>query len=116
MGDAYNTVSGNGYLVIFDDDMKPMRFPVESLLVALRGTGVRVVVLGACETGRRDGESVWTGIAPALAMAEIPAVVSMQYKIQDKNAIHFSRAFYKSLGATIGKACPARVTTQRSAS
>lgn len=99
MGDAYNTVSGKGYLVIFDDDMKPMTFPVENLLVALRGTGVRVVVLGACETGRRGGESVWTGIAPALAMAEIPAVVSMQYKILDKNAIRFSRAFYRSLAA-----------------
>jgi hypothetical protein len=40
---------------------------------------------------------VWSGIAPALVKAEIPAVVANQYSIRDTCAIAFSRQFYRSL-------------------
>lgn len=65
----------------------------------LAAAGVRVVVLGACKSGRRDGVSAWTGVAPALIEKGIPAVVAMQYEVNDVQAIAFSRMFYTSLAA-----------------
>jgi hypothetical protein len=98
MGESFGSLKGKGSIVIFDDDkITPRALPVGDLVMLLRNTQVRLAVLGACETGRRDGESAWTGIAAALSSAEIPAVVSMQYTIQNKNAIAFSRAFYRTL-------------------
>jgi hypothetical protein len=40
---------------------------------------------------------VWSGIAPALIKAQIPAVVANQYSIRDDCAIAFSRGFYSAL-------------------
>jgi hypothetical protein len=63
----------------------------------LSGAGVRLAVLGACETGRRDGASPWAGIAPALIGENVPAVVAMQYEIPDDQAIKFARELYRGL-------------------
>jgi len=77
-----------------------LAFPAEKLALTLRAAGVRVVVLGACETGRRDGVNVWTGVAPTLTRAGIPAVLAMQHGIYDDSAIAFARRFYESLAAS----------------
>ena len=92
MSDLPGIYSGAGFLALHDQIVG-----AEQLGVNLRGNGVRLAVLGGCETGRRDGVSVWSGIAPALVKAEIPAVVANQYKILDKTAIAFSRHFYRAL-------------------
>ncbi|HEX8144196.1 MAG TPA: CHAT domain-containing protein [Pyrinomonadaceae bacterium] len=96
-GEAFKSISGSGHIVIFDDDKNPRKYSVESLAQTLNGSAVRLAVLGACETGRRNNECAWSGIAPALARVNIPAIVAMQYKIKDSNAIDFSRRFYKNL-------------------
>ena len=64
----------------------------------LRAANTRLVVLGACYTGRRDERYPWDGVAGALAAAEIPAIIAMQYEVIDTHAIAFSRAFYTALG------------------
>ena len=92
MSDLPGVYSGDGYLALYDQFVD-----AEQLGVNLRGNGVRLAVLGGCETGRRDGVSVWSGIAPALVKMEIPAVVANQYAILDKTAIAFSRHFYRAL-------------------
>jgi len=92
MGARPGTYTGVGYLA-FDD--KPV--DAAQLGINLRGNGVRLAVLGGCHTGRRDGVSVWSGIAPALVKAEVPAVVANQYTILDKCAIAFTRHFYQGL-------------------
>ncbi|MDF5730357.1 MAG: CHAT domain-containing protein [Rhizonema sp. PD38] len=74
-------------------------FPANELAIHLQQAGVRVAVLGACETGRRDGVSPWTGIAPAVMKQGIPAVLAMQYKVSDSEAIAFSKRFYTVLAA-----------------
>jgi CHAT domain-containing protein/zinc ribbon protein len=98
-GSEFQQIAGEGYIVILDDDGKrtPLRLSVEKLVMLLKNTQVRLAVLGACESGRRGGESAWTGIATALAKAQVPAVVGMQYKILDSNAAYFSRGFYRNL-------------------
>jgi hypothetical protein len=92
MGAKPGTYTGIGYLA-FEDE----RLGAEQMGINLRGNGVRLAVLSGCHTGRRDGVSVWSGIAPALVKAEVPAVVANQYTIRDKCAIAFTRQFYQAL-------------------
>jgi hypothetical protein len=92
MGARPGTYTGTGFLAFADE-----RVGAEQMAINLRSQGVRLAVLAGCYTGRRDGVSVWSGIAPALVKAQIQAVVANQYTIQDKCAIAFSRAFYQAL-------------------
>lgn len=92
LGDVPGTYSGTGQLALYDEVVDG-----ERLGANLLGSGVRLAVLGGCETGRRDGISVWSGIAPALIKARIPAVVANQYSIRDDCAIAFSQQFYSAL-------------------
>ena len=92
MNQTPGTYTGVGSLALEDQ-----RVDAEKMGINLRGNGVRLAVLGGCETGRREGVSVWGGIAPALVKAEVPAVVANQFSIQDKCAIAFSRQFYRAL-------------------
>jgi hypothetical protein len=92
---------GAGFLVLAADKTTgaPWYLPAAELAAQLRLAGVRVAVLGACESGRRDGVSAWTGVATSLVEGGIPAVVAMQYEIYDTHAIAFSRMFYASLAS-----------------
>jgi len=94
MGDLPGTYTGTGKLALYDQAVD-----AEQLGINLRGNGVRLAVLGGCETGRRDGVNVWSGIAPALIKQQIPAVLANQLPIKDVCAIAFSKQFY---GALVG--------------
>ena len=100
LGVALGTVEGKGVIVLESgDEGMARRMTAEQLAVNLSGHGVQLAILGACETGRRDGLNVWSGVAAALMEAGIPAVVAMQFKIWDKSAIAFGRQFYRALAA-----------------
>lgn len=61
---------------------------------------LRLVVLNACDTARSSadaGHSPFAGVAAALVLGGIPAVVAMQSPIADPHAIAFSVAFYEQL-------------------
>lgn len=92
---------GVGSIVLVRDKGtgEPFWLNARDLALYLQQAGVRLAVLGACESGRRDGISAWTGIAPALVERGMPAVVAMQYKVDDKLAIAFSQMFYTSLAS-----------------
>ena len=111
LGLALGSVPGKGFLVLLDGGRHATLFPADRLALTLTGRGVRLAVLGACEAGRRDGTNAWTGVAPALTRAGIPAVVAMQYTILDANALAFSRRFYRALAA--GQPIDAAVTDGR---
>ena len=92
MGARPGTYKGKGSLA-FQDAL----VDAEQAGINLRGHGVRVALLAGCHTAHRDGFSVWSGVAPALVKAEIPAVVANQYSILDVCALAFTRAFYQAL-------------------
>ena len=59
-----------------------------------------VVVLNACETARarnQGGGNPFRGVATALVLGGVPAVVAMRMPISDDAAIGFSTAFYRHL-------------------
>lgn len=93
--------AGAGYLVLVEDKQSrsPYLLPSAELAAQLQSAGVRVAVLGACQSGRRDGVSAWAGVAPTLIERGIPAVVAMQYEVIDRHAAVFSRMFYAALAA-----------------
>lgn len=92
MGAKPGTYSGVGFLALGVE-----RVDAEQMGMNLRSQGIRLAVLAGCNTGRRDGISVWSGIAPTLVKMEIPAVVANQYTITDKCAIAFTHQFYQAL-------------------
>jgi hypothetical protein len=94
-----NQQQGAGVLYLEEPDGQPLPFPVDHLALTLRAAGVRVVVLGGCDTGRRDGVNAWSGVAPALMRVGIPATVAMQYAVYDDAAVAFARRFYQALAA-----------------
>jgi hypothetical protein len=103
LASAIGGSEGKGNLVMLEIKGHTRRkrlVSADTLAMNLNGRGIRLAVLGACHSGRRDEINAWTGVAPALTKkAGIPAVVGMQYTIQDQNTIAFTRRFYRALAA-----------------
>lgn len=63
---------------------------------------LRLIFLNACDTAqlpRRRGQDPFSGVASALIMGGLPAVVAMQFPISDEAALAFSEQFYTALAA-----------------
>lgn len=58
---------------------------------------VKLVFLNACESAAVSTLQAVHGLAPRLIEIGVPAVVAMQYEVQDEAAIEFSKQFYCSL-------------------
>ena len=111
LGATRGSQVGKGSIIMLDDTGQPRPLSAEDLALNLSNKGVRLALLGACESGMADGVNPWSGLAAALVRAGIPAVVAMQFKVLDVDVIAFSRAFYKSLAG--GQAVDAAVIAGR---
>ena len=61
---------------------------------------LRLVFLNACNTARATGQAglnPFSGVATALVMGGLPAVLAMQFPISDQAAITFSQTVYRRL-------------------
>lgn len=97
-----------GTLILEDHEGRSAPVGAPEAARVLRRYGVNLVVLNACDSA----QGTWAGLAPSLVRAEIPAVVAMQWPVEDQAAIRFSHAFYRALfrGRTIDECvCEARV-------
>ena len=90
-----------GFLLLVKDKTSKAesRLNANDLAVMLQRAGVRLVVLGACHSGARNERYPWDGIAGALVAHDIPAIIAMQYEINDDQAVVFSDTFYSALGS-----------------
>jgi CHAT domain-containing protein len=91
-----------GSLLLERADHRADAMSAEQLALTLRARGVRLAVLGACESGRRDNGRVWSGVAPALMKLGIGAAVAYQFPITDESAIVFAGRFYRAIAAGLG--------------
>jgi hypothetical protein len=91
--------NGEGFLALPPGGTDAAQLAADTLAKYVQGAGVRVAMLGACESGRRDVVSQWSGVVSALVAGNpgVPAVVAMQYRVRDSSAIKFARAFYTSV-------------------
>jgi len=87
--------------VLFEDErggLDPV--PAQDFADELRDCeSLRLVVLNACSTGRwgGDGADPFGGVALALILSGLPAVLAMQVPISDEAAIAFSQELYQHL-------------------
>jgi hypothetical protein len=99
----FDAETGEGVLVFEDASRQSVPVSSRTLAEALKGSRwLRLVFLNACDTAqlpRRRGQDPFSGVASALVLAGIPAVVAMQYPISDEAALVFSQHFYSAVAA-----------------
>ncbi|MEA2972168.1 MAG: hypothetical protein QOG82_626 [Actinomycetota bacterium] len=98
--------TADGGVVLAGGDGTAQVVPADRLAEMVQAKGVRLAVLGACDTGHRDDHNVWGGVAAALVERGVPAVVAMQFTIGDRKAAAFAGALYRALvaGLTVDEA------------
>lgn len=104
MGHAgFHGSSGEGVLYFEGSGGGPLPVSGQVLASKLKDfRSLRLVFVNACETARASGTSginPFAGVATALVLGGMPAVVAMQFPISDVAAVAFSRAFYQRLAA-----------------
>ena len=72
------------------------RVSARELNILLKGSGVRLVMLNACQSAVL-GIDPLRSVAPALIRADVPAVVAMQLSVTDAGARAFAGEFYQAL-------------------
>jgi len=100
---GFDEQTGQGVLLLEDEEGYGQPLSGEDLGILLRDAPtVRLVFLNACETARvtrQQGQDPFAGVATALVLQGIPAVVAMQFPISDEAALAFAREFYPALAA-----------------
>jgi len=96
----FNKAEGKGEIALLDVDERSARWVKDDEFpgfFAHMHSIPRLVFLHLCEGGAIDFRAGYAGLAPQLVLAEVQAVVAMQYPISNDAAIIFSRAFYREL-------------------
>jgi hypothetical protein len=88
---------GTSSLILEDEYGDEDELNANILALQLREAGVRVAVLGACQTAQRDDVNSWSSVAESLLKAELGAVVGMQFPVRDDSATAFAKHFYGAL-------------------
>jgi hypothetical protein len=106
MAPLFGEHEGVGHIILADEDNRAVPVAGDRLAEMLREHGIRLVTLGACETGKRDIFHDWSSVAAALLKGRIPSVVAMQFRVRDDFAAAFMAAVYQALvdGRTIDEA------------
>ncbi len=93
--------SGRGALLLVNqgDPARTARpLEAEQLADILRNKSVKIVVLNACETATAAVEApAFMSVAYGLVLADVPAVIAMQYKMPDYLALRCTQALYTNL-------------------
>jgi hypothetical protein len=98
---SFDAVSGQGALLFEDDAGRERRITGPVMADLVRDfTSLRLIFLNACRTAELSTAlDPFAGLAAALVMAGVPAVLGMQIPISDAAAIAFSGVFYERLAA-----------------
>lgn len=92
---GFDERSQDGLLVFEDDNGRSN--PVSATYVATLlhdADSLRLAVLNACDGARSSLTDEFAGVAQALLLQGVPAVVAMQFEITDSAAITFAQEFY----------------------
>jgi hypothetical protein len=99
LGPSGDGIIGAGGIILADENNRAVPVSADRLLEIIRHHGVRLVVMGACETARRDTVYDWSSVALSLLKGEIPAVIAMQFTVYDPLTALFMGDFYQALSA-----------------
>ncbi|MBI1299754.1 CHAT domain-containing protein [bacterium] len=87
--------AATGHLLLEDGRGGVFGLADAMLAMFLRNRGVALAVLNACESAQ--GNAQWAGLAHALVLAGVPAVVAMQSPVTDGAAAAFTGTLYAAL-------------------
>ncbi|HVE58904.1 MAG TPA: CHAT domain-containing protein, partial [Pyrinomonadaceae bacterium] len=99
---AFDEEKNEGFLLFEDDNGKSAAIGHEALgrLLQPYRTDLRLAVLNACEGARLSVSDSYSSVAAKLMqVAEIPAVIAMQFAVTDAAAIIFATVFYSQIAA-----------------
>ncbi len=100
---AFDAAAGEGRLLLEDEQGGEAAVNGTVFCATVRGCpSLRLVVLNACSTAampRAPEHDPFAGVAAALLLGQIPAVVAMRRPISDRAALAFSGRFYTELAA-----------------
>ncbi|MDP9120260.1 MAG: CHAT domain-containing protein [Acidobacteriota bacterium] len=117
MGHAgFDEATGTGTLLLDGPDGRVEPLPGDLLAHLLKGSLPRLVVLNACNSARAcsgRGSDFFSGLATAVVMGGVPAVVAMRAPVSDLVAVRFSQVLYRQLAR--GEAVEAAVSEGRRA-
>ncbi len=113
----FDEETGEGVLMLEDARGQAQVLTGSTLAMLLRDVPtLGLVFLNACESARitrQDSLDPFAGLAAAMVLAGVPAVVAMQFAISDRAAIAFAERFYPLLAT--GKAVDLAVAEGRRA-
>jgi hypothetical protein len=92
-------LEGKGWIIFADQHNQAERIDAAELVRVMDNGNVRLVVLGACETARRDAIHKLNSCAVSLLAGRVGCVVAMQFTIYSHLAAIFVEAFYEALVA-----------------
>jgi hypothetical protein len=84
-------------VLAFERDGNAEWVSTEELGSVLYNAQVGLALLLACETARVGDHVIFSGLAPGLILAGVPAVVGMQFPVADEFSRDFANAFYGRL-------------------
>lgn len=100
---GFDSATGEGTLLLEGKDGAALPVSGRALAEELKSfPDLRLVVLNACHTARSGGDAgpnPFAGIATALVMGGVPAVIAMRQPISDAAAVAFSKTLYERLAA-----------------
>lgn len=97
---AFDESKQKGVLLFEDEQRKSVAVGQDDLGRMLQPfrSDLRLIVLNACEGARLSVSDIYSSVAAKIMqIAEIPAVIAMQFSITDSAAITFAEAFYEQL-------------------
>ena len=99
----FDPLTGRGALVFADEANEAKTVTGAQLGVMLANApSVRLAFFNACESAtcpRHHNLDPFSGVAAALVLAGLPAVIAMQFPISDEAALIFAKNFYPRLAA-----------------
>ncbi|NNJ09910.1 CHAT domain-containing protein [Chloroflexales bacterium ZM16-3] len=100
-----------GFLA-FEDEKREADWIDSSMLGGvLTNRSLQLALVLACSSGIVRGETVFTGVGPALIGAGVPAVIAAQADIESSSATLFTQGFYRRL--VLGADIPTAVNAGR---
>lgn len=86
-----------GVFILEDESGASLPIDEEKLAQTLVGSGVQIVVLSACESGKAASDDLNHGLVRRLAALGIPHVIGMRESVLDEAGIQFADALCKAL-------------------
>lgn len=95
--DGHGAFDEKGYLLFENEYLETHLIDAETIANTISGTGVKLIVLSACQSATIESSNMFNSVAPALIQSGVPAVVAMQFSVSVNSALKFAEHFYNSI-------------------